>query len=81
MIESLLGRTETDIKKFEALFGEDELNNEISPRNDFSSRQVDLCESLERIVYPAMAKSINDKWHLLPNNNKYKQGIRVELCL
>lgn len=78
----MLGRTVTDIKKFKELFGEDELiPKKIALRHDLPPYENELCESLEKLVYPAKAKSINDKWHLLPNNGIYKQGIRVELCL
>lgn len=56
-----------------------ETGGNITHRIDLSD-EVPLCASRESVVYPKQAQNKEEKWLFIVNQDKYLQGVRVEIC-
>ncbi|XP_017772901.1 PREDICTED: protein spaetzle-like [Nicrophorus vespilloides] len=70
----------SDLKDFFAMDegGGMQLVNRIGEKEDKF-----LCDSIERTIYPKVAKTKNNKWKYVINQGKkdgYVQGVRIEMC-
>lgn len=43
--------------------------------------ETPACRAQESIIYPQRAKTTNDDWVFVINQDTVKQGVRVEKCI
>lgn len=65
---------------YNSFWGKDEVPVDIS--NRVAGEERFLCSSIERTIFPNIAKNKNKKWKYVINQpeGNYRQGIRVETC-
>lgn len=65
---------------YNSFWGKDEVPIDIS--NRVAGEERFLCSSLQRTIFPNVAKNKNKKWKYVVNQpeGNYKQGVRIETC-
>lgn len=59
----------------------DKINVDINTRNSHGNEvKVDLCESIETVIYPKWGTRPDGTQWFIANTNEFKQGIRVSKC-
>lgn len=41
---------------------------------------IELCNSVNRLIFPQLAKNVENKWHFIINQPNYQQPIYAEFC-
>lgn len=71
---------------YKDLFGVDEvpqLANRIGEDGQMEDEEMFVCKSVTKTIYPKIGKNKDSKWKYIINQSKderYIQGVRVELC-
>lgn len=78
--EYIESQIDAELKKFEGLFGVDEVELESRFGDDDDNDEWKLCNSRQTIIFPKSGLTQENTWMFIVNSKNYVQGIRVEIC-
>lgn len=59
---------------------DDALPQDIRERMNISPSEESLCRSHEKVIYPKAGETTTANWSYILNNERFKQGVRIEEC-
>lgn len=77
-VESVMSRSGTQI--YENFFNKTIPNESLGIRLLSTDGPIELCDSIQRLIYPQLAMNVQRDWRFVINQPSYRQPIRVEIC-